>query len=579
MSRPETISPKRWRLSPPPPQDVLNKLAGYGPDLAHILYNRGIQGVVQADEFLAHRYSRNRDPYLLTDIDRAVARIQKAVERDEKVVVYGDFDADGVTSTVLMTQALRQLGFARSQVLPYIPDRVDEGYGLNIEALTQLREKGVNLVICVDCGIRSIREVDHANEIGLDLIISDHHNLGGKLPPAAAIINPKRPESQYPEKELAGVGVAYKLVQALGSSLPGQTDFNDKQFLDLVAIGTVADMVPLVGENRVLVADGLDALRTSQRPGIDALARVAGIQRSNITAESIAFALAPRINAAGRMAHAYDAARLLAANNRGKADEYAQNLDALNRQRQKITRELAQLAESLIDPGDPLLFIDDPGFHSGVVGLVASQLADKYYRPTIVVERGDSESRGSCRSIPEFHITRALDQLAELLIRHGGHAMAAGFTVANEKLDEFRRQMINIAAAELDPLELYPTIGIDTELSLSDIDWALHDQLNKLEPTGASNQLPILMSRKVMVNEYRAVGRDGSHLQLWVSDDRVKFKCIAFRQGDWAGNLPDQVDLAYTINKDDWNGRNALQLVIKDIREPLEEQSSLGVDQ
>ena len=570
MSRPETINLKRWRLSTPPPQDYLNELAGFGPILAQILYSRGIKSLLEADEFLNHRYSRSRDPDLLADVDRAVTRIQKAIKEKEKVIVYGDFDADGVCSTVLMTQALRQLGFERRQVQPYIPDRVSEGYGLNQEALTQLRQKGADLIISVDCGIRSIREIDHANEIGLDLIVADHHSLGGKLPAAAAIINPKRLESSYPERELAGVGVAFKLVQALGAALPNHTDFDDKQFLDLVAIGTVADMVPLVGENRVLVADGLDVLRRARRPGIDALARVAGLQRSKITAESIAFALGPRINAAGRMAHAYDAARLLATDNKRDADDFAHNLDELNRRRQKVTRELGQMAESLIDPAEPLLFVEDSEFHSGVVGLVASQLSNKYYRPAIVVTRGESESRGSCRSIPEFHITKALDQLAGLLVRHGGHAMAAGFTVENENLDEFRHRIVDLAGSSLDPLELYPKIELDSELSLSDIDWALFDQLKKLEPTGSKNLLPIFMSRQVHVKDSRAVGRDKSHLQLRVSDGAVTHKCIAFRQGDWAGRLPDQIDLAYAVNRDDWNGRSALQLVVKDIREPLE---------
>ena len=576
MSRPETINHKRWRLSSPPPQDYLNKFADHGPILAQVLYSRGIDSVVEADEFLYHRYSRSRDPELLTDVDRAVARIQKAIEANEMVVVYGDFDADGVCATVLMTQALRQLGFKRKQIQPYIPDRASEGYGLNQEALTQLRQKGAGLIISVDCGIRSVREIDHANDIGLDLIISDHHSLGRRLPAAAAIINPKRQESKYPERELAGVGVAYKLVQALGAALSSSSDFDDKQFLDLVAMGTVADLVPLVGENRVLVAEGLEVLRSCQRPGIDALARVAGLQRSKITAESVAFALAPRINAAGRMAHAYDAARLLAASSKRDADDYAQNLNALNRQRQNITQELGQKAEAMIDPGEPLFFIDDPEFHSGVVGLVASQLSNKYYRPTIVVERGDTESRGSCRSIPEFHITDALDQLDSLLVRHGGHAMAAGFTIENEKMDDFRDKIIEIAGSSLDPLELYPSIELDAELSLSDVDWALLDQLNKLEPTGSKNPQPIFMSRQVAVKDSRPVGRDRSHLQLWVTDGRVTHKCIAFRQGDWAGHLPEIVDLAYTVNRDDWNGRSSLQLMVKDIREPLEEGSGLN---
>jgi single-stranded-DNA-specific exonuclease len=399
------------------------------------------------------------------------------------------------------------------------------------------------------------------------MIITDHHSLGSKLPPAVAVINPKRPDSDYPEEELAGVGIAFKLAQALKETFSNRASFEEDQLLDLVALGTVADLVPLLGENRLLVTRGLQVLNQCQRPGVDALARVSSLKPGAILAESIAFGLAPRINAAGRLAHAYDAARLLAVNNSLMAQEYAESLNQLNRERQQLTNILSQRAEEMIEPDAPLLFAADPGFLSGVVGLVASRLADKHYRPAIVIEQGEYESRGSCRSIPEFHITEALDRAEPLLERHGGHAQAAGFTIKNENLVAFQAQMVEIAQEMLDGEELIPAIPIDAEINIGDIDWALHGMLESLEPTGNGNPTPVFMSRDIQVYDHRSVGQDGSHLQLWVGDGRVKRSCIAFRQGDWAGRLPSRVDLAYTINVNEWNGRRDLQLVVKDIRE------------
>ncbi len=459
---------------------------------------------------------------------------------------------------------------SRKQAQPYIPDRVDEGYGLNDEALTILKkEKNADLVITVDCGIRSVREVEHANQIGLDMIITDHHSLGSKIPPALAVINPKRADSAYPELMLAGVGIAYKLAQALRQAFPDWVQFEETDLLDLVALGTVADLAPLQGENRKLVMDGLKVLNSCKRPGLDALARVSGLKPGSMSAESISFALGPRINAAGRLSHAYDAARLLALNNFLMAHEQARKLNALNRERQRITTQLTKEAEEQIDPEAPLLFAADSGFLPGVVGLVASRLTEKYYRPSIIIEQGEAESRGSCRSIPEFHITDALDQVQDLLVRHGGHAQAAGFTIGNENLPEFQRRMTEIATAELAGKELYPTLVIDAEVDLLDIDWALFNVLQDLEPTGEANDKPVFMSRNVQVYSHRAVGQDGAHLQLEVGDPdgRTKLRCIAFRQGAWAGGLPERIDLAYMLGVNEWNGRKTLQLLVQDIRE------------
>ena len=569
MIRPDNLQNNHWIIKPAVPQQIKQTLGHLHPVLLQVLYNRGLKKKNHIQAFIDGQYLESTDPFLLPDMDKAIARIGQALEREETVIVYGDFDADGVTSTVLLTEALRGLGLSRQQAQPYIPDRIDEGYGLNEDALTYLKEeKNADLVITVDCGIRSVREVEHANQIGLDMIITDHHNLGSRIPPALAVINPKRKDSTYPELMLAGVGIAYKLAQAMRQAFPEQAQFDETTLLDLVALGTVADLAPLQGENRKLVMDGLKVLNACKRPGLDALARVSGLKPGSMSAESIAFALGPRINAAGRLSHAYDAAKLLAINNLLGAHEQAKKLNNLNQERQRITAKLTKEAEAQIDPEMPLLFVADPGFLPGVVGLVASRLTEKYYRPSIIVEQGEAESRGSCRSIQEFHITDALDQVQDLLVRHGGHAQAAGFTINNENLPEFKQRMIEIAAVELADKELFPTLVIDGEVDLMAVDWALLNVLEDLEPTGEANAKPIFMSRNVQVYSHRSVGQDGAHLQLEVGDEdgRIKLRCIAFRQGAWAGNLPERIDLAYMLGVNEWNGRRSLQLMVQDIR-------------
>ena len=571
--RPDNLRPNQWQVAPPVPEDIQQQFSHINATVLQVLYNRGIIDPAHLQAFLDKRYLESTDPFLLPDMDKAVARIRQAIENEELIVVYGDFDADGVTSTVLLTEALRGLGMMRQQVRPYIPSRVDEGYGLNFEALTKIKEEfGASLVISVDCGIRSVAEVEHANKIGLDMIITDHHSLGPELPPATAVINPKHPDSRYPETMLAGVGIAYKLAQALRQAMPERVEFEEKELLDLVAIGTVADLAPLLGENRQLVAGGLKVLNGARRPGVMALSRTARLKPGQLSAESIAFGLGPRINAAGRLAHAYDAARLLAVNNMLQAEQFAARLDQLNRERQRLTADLTKKAKDMVDPDAPIIIVADSGFVAGVVGLVASRLADVYYRPAIILEKGEEESRASCRSIPEFHITEALDAVADLLVRHGGHAQAAGFTILNENLEAFVERITAVAEEKLSGLTLQPTLTIDAEIPLAEVDWALHGSLEPLEPTGYANPTPVFMSRNVEVRSHRQVGQDKSHLQLYLSggkqqDDRYQeIAAIAFRQGAWAAHLPQFIDVVYTVNVNEWKGRRSLQLMIQDIR-------------
>lgn len=571
MIRPDNIRETRWQIAPAIPPDIQQTLGHFPSVLLQVLYNRGISDPAHIQAFMEGHYLESSDPFLLADMEKAVARIKRAIADDEMIIVYGDFDADGVTATVLLTEAIRKLGLDRKQVRPYIPDRIDEGYGLNEDALTKLKTMGAGLVISVDCGIRSTNEVAHANDIGLDMIVTDHHSIGRRLPAAAAVINPKRADSDYPEQMLAGVGIAYKLAQALRLALPERAQYDDDEFLDLVALGTVADLAPLLGENRKLVMEGLAVMNLLRRPGLAALAQVVGLRPRGITAESIGFGLGPRINAAGRLAHAYTAAKLLAANNGPMARALAHELNDLNKQRQRLTLELGDRAETMIDPRDYILIAGDTDFLPGVVGLVASRLAEKNYRPTIILEKGPDESRGSCRSIPEFHITDALDETEELLVRHGGHAQAAGFTIENKHLDAFAERMRDIATSALADKELVPSVAIDAELDLETIDWALHDNLQQLEPTGYANPAPIFVSRGVEVIGHRAVGQNGAHLQLQVRGGRSgvgyqALSAIAFRQGAWAACMPQYADIVYSIGVNEWNGRRNLQLVVQDMR-------------
>ena len=590
MKRPEALREFRWLVAPEIPGDSPLRSAGDAvhPVLRQILYNRGLKQPGDVQSFLSNHYLLSRDPFQLADMERAVDRIARALRDGEMIVIYGDFDADGVTATVLLTEALRGMADDRRLIVPYIPDRVDEGYGLNLEALTALRAKGANLVISVDCGIRSPIEAAHALAIGLDIIITDHHSIGPELPTATAVINPKRDDSAYPERMLAGVGIAYKLAQALRLALPDRATGDESSLLDLVAIGTVADLAPLVGENRKLVAEGLAVLNEVRRPGIAALMQVSGLQAGQMTAESIGFALGPRINAAGRLAHAYDAAKLLIANNSHSAREQAQLLDELNRKRQSLTRQLSALAEQMVEGDAPIIIAGSEEFKSGIVGLVASRLAEKVYRPAIVMEYGPEESRGSCRSIPEFHITDALDEVADLLVRHGGHAQAAGFTIRNENMPEFVRRITEIACDRLNGADLRPGLTIDAALPLTDVDWALQGTLEQLEPTGYQNPSPLLLSRGVEVVSHRTVGSDGSHLQMYLADARRNgasryagafsrstqaFPAIAFRQGRWAGGLPPVVDIVYRVNVNRWQGSSNLQLVVEDLRPAQQDES------
>lgn len=561
------IRAKRWVEYPAAPAAHLTRFSDLAPLVVQVLYNRGITDPAEVATFLQTDPATTTDQlFKMKGLRRTVDRIHQAIRAREPIAIYGDYDVDGVTSTALLVQTLAAFG---ADVRPYIPHRVDEGYGLNLDALQALKNDGVRLVITVDCGVRSIDEVAFANSIGIDLIVSDHHMPTDELPAAYALINPKQPDCPYPYKELAGVGLAFKIAQALLSVDSRQTQLREDDLLDLVALGTVADLVPLLGENRALVARGLHSLRATGRVGLRALINISKTKTIDTTA--IGFALGPRLNAAGRLDHALNAYHLLMTNDPAEADRLALDLDSRNRERQVLTKELSDKAREIVlarSKDAALIFAADPAFKAGVVGLVASRLTDEFYRPAVVIEMGEKESRGSCRSIPEFHITRALDECRELFVRHGGHAAAAGFTIETSRLPELETRLFEIAERELGDQELIPTLSVDATVQLKDLSAAVFAALQKLQPHGYANPTPVFVSRNLSVVDARTVGADNSHLKLKVSDGRTQWDAIAFRFGAYAARLQrgDKINLAYTFEENEWNGEKRFQLNVKDIK-------------
>lgn len=587
-----SISAKQWVIAPPLSAAALRNFRGYDRVMAQVLYNRGFSSAQEAKTFLSDNGANNplhlkapdtaqgpQRPLEMKDVRKAAERIIRAIQTGESIVIYGDFDADGVTSTVLLVEVLQALG---ANVAPYIPHRVDEGYGLNSAALRKLAADGVALVVTVDCGIRSVQEVADGIAAGLDIIVTDHHSLGPELPDAYAVVNPKQLDCPYPEKELAGVGVAYKLAGAL-LQLWFEPRLSDEgvrqqirelldQAVGLVAIGTVADIMPLNRpENHGLVRRGLEVLNQATRPGIKALLEVCGIEPGQVTAMSIGFALGPRINAAGRLGSAMTAFDLLTAPTEQAAAVFAQELQALNEERQQLTRAaLAATQEAILRTGkddQALIFAEQADIRPGIVGLVAGRLCEEYFRPTVVMAIEGDEGRASCRSIPQFDITQALDQCADLLLRHGGHAQAAGFSVALENVPPLRERLTQIAESTLAGQTLLPLLEIDVEVDLNQLSEKMVDSFAILEPTGNLNAVPLLMSRNVYVKESRYVGKEHRHIKLNIARTGLPdIEAVGFGLGAWQAHFPAHVDIAYYLEINVWNGRSTLQLNLQDIR-------------
>lgn len=489
----------------------------------------------QALSFLSADASLLLNPFLLPDMDRAVARLRRALERGEGVAIYGDFDADGVTATVLLVQGLASLG---GKVIPYIPHRMDEGYGLNHSALERLAQEGITLVVTVDCGIGNGEEIARAKERGMEVIVTDHHTVPPELPPAVAVVDPKREGSAYPFPGLAGVGVAFKLLQALGADW--------RPYLDLVALGTVTDLMPVNGENRYLVKQGLAALRATSRPGLRELMLQARLAPECADEDAIAYLLGPRLNAAGRVDHAIVSYKLLITSSPAEAQGLARDLEERNALRQRWTEEVLEKAHRKIeDHRLPLVMVGGEDYPAGVVGLVASRLCDEFYRPAVVVEVGPEVSRGSARSIPEFNIVAALAQCRHLLTRFGGHAQAAGFALPTPNLEALRECLVELAARQV-PADLRPTLFIDAEISLASLNGEIVKLTRELEPFGRGNPPPIFLSRGVKVLEARPVGR-GEHLRLKLRQGEVTWHAMGFGLGPLLAEMPPVLDIVYTL--------------------------------
>lgn len=538
--------------------------------VAQVLINRGLTTAAAARLFLTGDGAAPCDANLLTGMAQAVARIERAIVAGEHITVYGDYDVDGITSTVLVLKVLRRLG-ARADY--YVPHRLTDGYGLNEQALTRLRQHGTQLVVTVDCGINATAEVAAAARQGLDVIITDHHQPSPVLPPAVAIINPRLPACPYPEKNLAGVGVAYKLCAACIAAF-GAPHMQDElsSMLDLVSVGTIADVVPLTGENRLLVKAGLMMLAETTNPGLQALLQVCGLH-STVDSDDVAYILAPRLNAAGRMDTAAKGVELLLAPTREQALPMAAALNRLNAVRQAVEKTilecaLAQLADGRYAEHRVLVLAGD-GWHRGVIGIVASRLVERFYRPVVMISRKDGIGHGSCRSIPGFDIFRALTASANLLDRFGGHVQAAGLTMQAGNVDRLRERLNAYAADVLDADDLVPRLEVDAVVDLAAIDPPLVEQLAQLEPYGAGNFAPVLACRRVKLVSARPVGADGRHLRFRLRDGTTEIAGVAWRMGDLAAALTPSrtVDVAFRPVFDTWQGQRRVQLEACDLRQ------------
>jgi len=562
-----------WTVRPPASPEELGRLAPLPPLAAQVLLNRGLRDAAEAETFLHPDYRRLADPMQMKGMAAATARIARALAAGEQITIYGDFDADGVTSVTLLVQALGHLG---GQVEGYIPHRVEEGYGLNQEAVEMLARQGTRLLITVDCGISNAAEIARANELGMDVIVSDHHLPPPDLPPALAILNPRQADCGYPFKRMAGVGIAFTLVRGLAKAgvalLNGAGQgLRGRDLLDLVALGTVADVAALVGENRTLVAAGLEILRQAKRPGLRALMDAAGVRPERVNTGTIGFTLGPRLNAAGRLAHAVSAYRLLQARTLEEARPLAEELDTLNRERQELTdttlEQARQRVQALPDERR-IILLADTGFPAGVVGLVAGKLVEEFYRPALVIELGEEESRGSARSISAFHIAEALRACGDLLTRFGGHRVAAGFSVPNANLAALEERLEALAGEQLDAAALTPVLCIDAAAGLADLNWDLLHALEKMAPFGVENPQAVFLCAGVKVVRGRRMGQEGQHLRLTVADGRLVQDAVAWRMGEREAECRAgmRVDLACTLDSNAWNGEERLELVVRAIR-------------
>ena len=566
-------TPKTWVLRNPAAPELTHKLAaelGLCLTYATLLANRGFRTTTEVHEFLEPSLVRLLDAFQMRDMDRATARIWRAVDEREMILVYGDYDVDGITSTTLLTSALTRVG---AKVGYFIPDRIRDGYGFSMRGVEVAKRRRARLVITADCGITATAEVRAAKENGIDVIVTDHHEPLGELPEAVAILNPKRRDCGYPFKELAGVGVVLKLVQGLIGARPGAIPDNFvHDHLDLVALGTIADVVPLRGENRIFAKMGLDRICESTKPGIVALKEVAGLRARRVESGHVAYILAPRINAAGRLGNAESGVRLLLATDMSEAMTIAESLEEDNTNRKKIDEEtLEDALEQLRRMGPelpPAIVLWSDRWHPGVLGIVASRLMERFHRPTVLISADEDEGKGSGRSIPGFDVCQALQECRAHLIGFGGHSYAAGLTIRAEQMPEFRSRLCEVVTRRLDPDDYVPKLSIDGPLPLEECNEDLVTFLDRLSPFGIGNAEPLFIADDVrLATPPMVVSRN--HLKLSLRQNGRDLDCIGFGMGHLAGPIQadgGRVSIAFVPTINVWQNRSRLQLKLRDIQ-------------
>ena len=556
---------KHWRIKTPNPQQQVefSNALNIHPIVAQLLINRRVNSIVEAESFLEGSLARLHDPFLLKDMEKAVARIRQAQVKEELVLIFGDYDVDGVTSSVLLRGILKRLGIP---VINYIPHRMEEGYGLNQGIVSICKDKGVNLLMTVDCGISAFKEVEALNQAGVDVIIFDHHEPGNALPAAVAVVDPKRLDCPYPFKSLAAVGLIAKLSQALTGHIL-------EDDLDLVVIGTIADVAELRGENRIFVKHGLPKISQTKNHGLQALLEVAKIKGKKFQPSYVGFILGPRINATGRMGSALQSLELLLSENSGQALALAQQLEEHNSLRQKTQNQILEEALSMVErevnfKEHKVIVLNRAGWHKGVLGIVASKIMEKYYRPTIVISTDNGVGTGSARSIEGFHIYEALHHCRNHLENYGGHKRAAGLTLKEDKIEFFRDSINQWAHDILRTNDLIPSLELDAEIPLSLINLDLVNAINLLEPYGEGNPSPVFCSRQLMVTSpVQVLGKDT--LKILVTDGQVNLTAVGFGMGRFRDlvNTGNRIDLAYSLAIDDWNKEPTVILRLKDLKE------------
>jgi len=562
----------RWTIKPKPEEEkvkTLQEALQVDPVTANLLLQRGIETYDEAKTFFRPSLNDLHDPFLMKDMDKAVARIEKAIANKENILVYGDYDVDGTTSVALMSTYLKT---KYNLVFTYIPNRYDEGYGISYKSINFALENDFSLIIALDCGIKAVEKVEYAKKIGIDFIICDHHRPGDKIPDADAVLDPKREDCEYPYKELCGCGVGFKLVQALASK-EGKTVEDLTEYLDLVATAIGADIVPITDENRVLAYHGLKVINTNPRPGIKAI--LDQVEKSELTITDVVFIVAPRINAAGRMKHGNYAVTLLVEEEEDKAKQYAAEIDEYNLDRRETDKQITEAALKQIEEQKEqkrlTTVVYDEDWHKGVIGIVASRLTETYYRPTIVFTKSGEKLAASARSVRGFDVYNAIDACSEHIEQFGGHKYAAGLTLKEENYEAFKKAFEEEVSKTIDRNLLTPEIKVDAQIDLKDITPKFHRILKQFAPYGPNNMTPVFMTKNLVDTGYgKCVGQDKTHLRITVTQpESNNLVAIGFGMGDKFNIVSNKKPFkaVYSIDENEWRGNVSLQLKLRDIKE------------